>query len=145
MAIISRATIRAEVAAGLATALTTAKTVAAYQKTQWLASDTPLVRVMSAGSGRPQLTEQGLRSTFRLAVDFWVLLSLSGGSWTAEDAENAIDRLELDLITWMAANQLGHSWTALTYDGISYVEPVKVDRGEVYLVERVLLTVEVFG
>ena len=145
MAIISRATIRAEVAAGLATGLATAKTVAAYQKTQWLASDTPLVRVMSAGSGRPQLTEQGIRSTFRLAVDFWVLLALAGGYWTAEDAEGAIDKLELDLITWMAANQLGHTWTALTYDGMSYVEPVKVDRGEIYLVERVLLTVEVFG
>lgn len=142
---INRKAVRVELAAGLAAGLTTAKTVAAYQRTQWAISDTPLVRVMSGGSLRPQLTEQGMRSTFRYAVDVWVLLALQDNSWTAEDAEDTIDQIEYEIVSWLTANQLGHTWTGVQYEGMSYIEPVNIERGEIYLVERVGVAVEVYG
>ena len=105
---------REAIAAGLEETCTTAQAVYSYAvsdfKSQW-----PVVRVMSRGSERPPMTGAGIRSRFTFLVDVWVLFRDPAASWSEEDAENTLDALEQEIISWMTEHQGGEVWTNIYY------------------------------
>lgn len=135
---ISRRAVRESIAAGLAAGLPSAQAVYGYQETD-LQGQSPTVRVYTAGAQRPQLPATGIRSRFRYTVELWVLFEDEAA------AENTLDQLEYELITWLGANQIGDLWQALMYEGESVVDNVRVSAGSVWLVEEIHLVAEVYG
>ena len=144
---ISRKDVRRALGDGLAANMTTAQVIYRYQKSNF-AGQSPVVRVFSARSLRPQKTSHGgVRSQFGFTVQLWVLYAGDKMQVSEESAEDTLDQLELELITWLVANQgdqAGTLWTSLKYGGWSVVDNVKVV-GNTYLVEDVLVIAEVFG
>ena len=138
----NRKDIRKAVAAGLVTAMTTAQAVYGYQKSDF-DQQSPVVRVYSSGSERPSITARGARSKFFLSVEIWVLYA-TGATWTEENAEDAIDTLEKELIGWIADNQVTSLWTHLEYARPSLMGTVTVG-GVPYLVEEFSIAVQVYG
>lgn len=136
---ISRKAVRDAIAAGLAAGMPSAQAVYGHQQTN-LAGQSPAVRVYTAGGERPQLPATGIRSRFRYNVEIWVLFTNDEAG-----AEDLLDQLEYELITWLGANQIGELWQALMYDGESVVDNVRVTAGDVWLVEEVHLVAEVYG
>lgn len=139
---ISRRVVREAIALGLAAGMPTAQAVYNHQKTAF-DGQSPVVRILSVGSERPSMTERGIRSKLMFLVQVWVLFTPSG-AWSEADAENALDQLELELISWIVANQQTELWTGLRYERRSLVETVKV-AGDVYLVEDVMIQADVYG
>lgn len=145
---ISRKDIRRALGDGLAANMPTAQAIYRYQKSD-LKGQSPVVRVFSARSLRPQKTGHGgVRSQFGFVVQLWVLYAGDGiQNWSEEGAEDTLDQLEYELISWMVQNQgdqVGTLWTSLKYGGWSVVDNVKV-AGNTYLVEDVPVIAEVFG
>ena len=140
---ISRRVVREALAGGLRAACAGAQAVYAYGasdfRSQW-----PVVRVMSRGSNRPAVTAAGVRSQFVFLVDVWVLYKDAEAGWTEEDAENTLDALEREIISWIAANQGGETWTSIYYRGASTVD-VALIAGEPWLTEAIQVTAEVYG
>lgn len=138
---ISRRVIREAIAAGLQTSCESAQAVYAYGisdfQGRW-----PLVRVMSRGSERPPMTAAGIRSRFAFLIDIWVLFK--GPDWTEQAAENALDAIEQEVISWLTENQGGELWTNIYYNGPSAAEVVKV-AGEPWLTEAIQVIAEVYG
>lgn len=142
---VSRREIREAIAAGLAASLPSAQAVYGYL-VQNLQQQSPAVRVFSVGTLRPQLTAQGIRSTFYVMVQLWVAIR----DGVEEQAENQLDALEHELTGWLVAHQSGAAlaepapWTALQYDRPSIVDNVTV-AGMAYVVEDIVLRAEVYG
>lgn len=139
---ISRKTVREVIAAGLAGNVPSAQAVYGYAKADF-SGQSPVVRVMSASVLRPQLAQQGIRSMMRFTVDVWVLLG-DQGNWSEQDAENTMDTIEHEIVTWVTGNQNNGTWTSLLYDRETDIQPVVV-AGEAWLVEEITLRAEVYG
>ncbi len=139
---ISRKDVRQALASGLTTALTGAQAVYRYQKSDF-DQQSPVVRILSSGSERPAMTAQGIRSKFSFTVELWVLYA-NGATWTEENAEDAMDTLEQQVISYVAANQVTSTWTTLRYGRPSTLGNVTVG-GAPYLVEEIVLVAEVYG
>ena len=138
---VSRDIVRKAIVAALRPALTVAQTVEGHKaniQAQW-----PAVFVLTAGSLRPQVTEQGIRSDFHYLAQLWVLYH-KDGMWTEGEAEDALDALEHQLAEWMANHQVGQLWTSLMFEGRSQVGII-TEGGEPYLVEEIPIKVEVWG
>jgi hypothetical protein len=142
MSAISRKVVREAIGAGLAANLPSAQAVYSYAKANFN-GQSPVVRINSESSERPGLTQQGIRSFFRFTIEIWVLLSDRDG-WTEQDAEDALDTLEHEIITWMTQNHNTSLWTTLTYDGQSSII-VAIDGGDTWLIERIPIRAEVYG
>ncbi len=138
----NRKDIRKAVAAGLSASMPTAQAVYGYQKSDF-GQQSPVVRVYSSGSERPSITARGARSKFFFVVEIWVLYA-AGATWTEENAEDAIDTLEKELIEWIGANQVNSLWTHLEYARPSLMGTVTVG-GIPYLVEEFSLAAQVYG
>ena len=140
---IGRRAIREAIAAGLETTCASAQAVYSYAvsdfKAQW-----PVIRVMSRGSERPPITGAGMRSRFVFLVDVWVLFRDASAGWTEQDAENALDALELEIISWLTDNQGGEVWTNIYYTSASTVDVINI-AGEPWLTEAIQVTAEVYG
>lgn len=138
---LNREIVRDAIADEMRPALTVAQVVEGHQKAsvggQW-----PAVLLFGAGSLRPQVTEQGIRSEFYYVAQLWVLY-YKDGLWTEAQAEDTLDALEQQLAEWMANHQVGELWTTLMFDGRSRVSIV-VAGGESYLVEEVPIRAEVY-
>lgn len=137
----NRETVRDAIVAGLAPAMTLAQLVVGHQKAN-IGSQWPAVLVFTAGSERPQVTEQGIRSRFHYVAQLWVLYYDKEGGWTEANAEDALDALEQQFTAWMANNQVNEVWTTLMFDGRSRV--VVTAPGESYLVEEIPIVAEVY-
>lgn len=140
---ISRRAVREALAAGLTEACASAEAVYACGVSEF-GSRWPVVRVMSRGSERPAITAAGIRSRFTFLVDVWVLYRDGAAGWSEQDAENALDGLEREIIGWLSENQVGGLWTAIYYDGRSAVDVVSI-AGEPWLTEAIQVTAEVYG
>lgn len=137
----NRELVRDAIVVGLQPALTVAQLVVGHQKAN-LQGQWPAVMVFTAGSVRPQVTEQGIRSEFHYIVQLWVLY-YQEGLWTEAQAEDTLDALEQQLTEWMANNQVGELWTSLAFNGQSTVSIVTV-AGEPYLMEEIKVMAEVY-
>lgn len=139
---VSRKVIREAIAAGLLSGVTSAQAVYSYAAADF-AGQSPVVRVSSSSSERPQMTAAGIRSMMRFTIDVWVLLSDRDG-WNEQDAENTLDTVEHEIITWLVANQNTDDWTSLQYDAASTIFPAIVG-GDTYLIEEITVRAEVYG
>lgn len=136
----SREVVRDAVVAGMRPALTVAQSVEGHKANiqgQW-----PAVRLLTAGSLRPQVTERGVRSEFYYVAQLWVLY-YKEGLWTEAEAEDTLDALEQQLAEWLANNQVGEIWTGLMFDGRSRVGTYN-EGGETFLVEEIPIKAEVY-
>jgi len=111
------------------------KTVSS-SKVESLEGITPLVVVLSSGSGRERLTYQGDRASFRLLVQTWVRQSAAG--WTQAQAEDALDKIEAGIAAVVEENQGTANWETLEYDGDSSIYEAVV-AGVPYYVESIPL------
>lgn len=145
MSVLSRETVRDEIASGLTTALAALAQAVYGQQEPVQAGLSPCVRVMGAGSRRPIVPETGRRSRFRYTVQVWVLAYARDGSWTAAQAEDRLDALEQAIAQWFGDNQLGHNWTAIEYADYSNITSAVTEAGETYLVEDIPIEVYVYG
>lgn len=139
---VSRDIVRKAIVAALRPALTVAQRVEGHKANiqgQW-----PAVFVLTAGSMRPQVTEQGIRSDFHYLLQLWVLYYSRDAGWDEGDAEDTLDALEQQLAEWSANHQVGELWTGLMFEGRSRVGVVN-EGGEPYLVEEIPIKVEVWG
>lgn len=146
MSVISRRATRYAIADSLRPALPTAATVYPYMYSNFKNGPSPVVRLMNAGSNRPPIEEAGIRSVFYFMLQFWVVYFEDGTPAVQEQAEETLDQLEVEFVTWLAANQVkpADQWTMVSYDNRSTVETVKVS-GFYYVVESIPLAVEVYG
>lgn len=143
---VNRKTIRQAIAAGLAANMPSAQAVYGYQRSKF-DGRASVVRVFSASADRPMFAEQGIRSEFGFIVQLWVLYaSPTTQVWSESEAEDKLDDLEYELISWIVDNQVPADmlWTALRYARGSVVDTHKVG-GESYLVEDVFVVAEVYG
>jgi hypothetical protein len=140
---VSRKIIRDALAAGLAAGMPSAAAVYGYQKTDF-GSLSPVVRIAAAGVLRPQMEARGIRSEFRFSVQLWVLFAGTGQGWTEADAEDQLDQLEYELISWISNNQNTGDWTGIQYSDLTVVDVLDIS-GTLYLVEEIPLTVRVWG
>ena len=146
MAVINRRAIRQAIVNDLRPAMPTAAAVYPYMFSNFKDGPSPVVRLMNAGSNRPPIEEAGNRSTFYFMLQSWVIYFEDGTPEVQEQAEDTLDQLEFEFVTWMAANQVrpADQWTMLLYEGRSTVRTVKVS-GFYYVVESIPLGVEVYG
>ena len=149
MSRVNRKTVRATIAAGLAANMPSAAAVYAYQRSK-LDGMASVVRIFSASSDRPAMTGNAeeshpLWTQLGFICQLWVLTaSATGQTYTEAEAEDRLDDLEYELITWVAANQnpSGGAWVDLRYDRPSFVDTYKAGN-ELYLVEDIFLTATV--
>lgn len=139
---VSRAEARKALATELTTALPTAQVVYDHMKGGF-AGQSPVVRVMSAGSERRRFTPQGGRGELHFTVQFWVMYASPGNNWSEEDAENAIDQLEYELAEYVDSNRQGNPWKSLEYSTRSGIELVRLE-GKPYLIEDVPIVMKVY-
>lgn len=139
---INRKVVREAIGAGLAANLPSAQAVYNHARADF-GGQSPVVRISSESSERPGLTQQGIRSVFRYMIEIWVLLTDRDG-WTERDAEDTLDTVELEIISWMIQNHNTDLWSSLTYDGQSTVV-VAIDGGDTWLIERIPIRAEVHG
>lgn len=139
---VSRKLIRETIAAGLAVNLPSAQAVYNHSKADF-GGLSPVVRISSESSERPGLTRQGIRSIFRFTIEVWVLLTDRDG-WTEKDAEDTLDTLETEIITWITQNHNTALWSTLVYDGQTTII-VAIDGGDTWLIERIPIRAEVYG
>jgi hypothetical protein len=109
------------------------KTVSAH-KEERLEGNSPLVVVLSRGSGRERLTFAGDQATFEFLVQVWVLQKATG--WTQEQAEDALDRIESLIADTYETNRRDDEWEILEYNGKSRVFEASV-AGVPYYVESI--------
>lgn len=142
----SRKGVREEIGTGLTTALAALAQDVYDHQARVIGTASPVVRVYSVGSFRPQRTGRGLRSVFRFVIQVWVLYGdEETETYTEEEAEDLLDDIEKGVIDWMDDNQNNQIWT-----GIQYLAPGSEVRNvrigsEVYLVEDIPIEVQVYG
>lgn len=104
----------------------------------------PVVRVMSAGSERSEVTyDTDYYTAFFFTVECWVLKVDPASSWTEADAEDRLDLLEKTIADTLAANYSnGAAWDRVMPDGRSTVIDGSLLGGDDYLVEVIPVRAE---
>lgn len=125
------------------TAALTVQEVYGYQSRD-LNRQSPVVRILSAGSERPQLTLKGSRSTLYFIIEIWVLQSESATGWTEEDAERALNDIEAATADWIVANRTNDTWQKIYHTRPSVVSVINDTHGETHLLERIPVTAEAY-
>lgn len=149
MTVASRATVRKAIANKLAAAgvMPTAKgNIYAYMYSGF-AGASPVVRVMSGGSMRPQDTQHGVPSRFYFTIQCWVLAYERGDTAQQAAAEDTLDALENELVAWLGDLTVRSSpglWRDLAWFDTSRIE-VKLAQGHQYIVEDIPIEVKVDG
>lgn len=139
---VNRSAIRAALATALATGLPSAQAVYGYQRGGF-DGQTPVVRVMSAGSYRTRFTAQGGRGELFFLVQAWVLYVDPDLGWTEAQAEERLDQLEYELAVWMESNRNTDNWSWIEMAGRSFINVVRF-QGQPYLVEDIPTLVKVY-
>lgn len=101
------------------------------------AGASPLVLVLSSGSGRPMETYGELEPRIYLDIRSYVLLSTPDGTWTKVDAEARLDAIEAGIARLILANHSAALWHTFGYAGRSKVEDVMTIDGFVYRRETI--------
>lgn len=145
----SRATVRKAIASQLkATGVmpTAQGNIYAYMYSGF-AGASPVVRVMSGGSFRPRDAHHGTPSRFYFTVQLWVLAYERGDAAQQAAAEDTLDALEAELVTWLgnlAVRAQPGLWRDLGTFDTSRVD-VRTAQGHQYIVEDVPIEVTVNG
>ena len=104
---------------------------------------TPVVLVLSGGSGRDLTSYDDVTPRYLLDVKTYVLLGKADDSeWSSEDTEAKLDTLEAQIAAIVEANGVHPLWQSLTYSGMSRVEDVMSIDGFVYRRETTRLLAE---
>jgi len=137
----SRETVRDALVALLSTALVgvglPAKTVTG-SKVEKLAGLTPLVSVLSTGSWRETLSFQGMKASFQLEIQAWVLQEATG--WTNAQAEDALDSIESIVAGVIETSRGTDTWSVIEYSAPTMVIDMAVT-GTPFFMERMPITV----
>lgn len=140
MTIRNRGAYRKQIASLLADSITVAD-VDNHQSE--LDGRSPVVRVMSAGSNRPDVESSGYYSQFRFVLQAWVLAEPQSG-YTLADAEDVLDDVEAEIASWVENSQnIPEWWAGIQYSTFSNVSKVKIG-GEMWLTEDVMITLETY-
>lgn len=113
-------------------------TVESYQTDP--AGRSPLVQIVSSGSLRNDIRKGGSSGPLMVSVHCFVVHADPNSSWTEEDAENAIDDLEYQVVTCLEANQNTSLWTSIGWEMPSMVDRVSIG-GVPYLYEVIPLVI----
>lgn len=114
-----------------------------YPKLKY-AGASPLIALMSTGSGREPSGYSETQPRFYLTAYVFVLLSDPANNWTETDAEDAIDAIERLFSATLIANQETANWQNIQYSGRTTVDMWLID-GVPYLREQIPLLVECQG
>lgn len=135
----NRQTIRETIASGLSAAVTSAQAVYTHASGD-IAGQSPVLRVLSAGSLRQPLSQRGNRALFYLTIQVWVLYADPDAGYTEQNAEDALDQIENQIAAWLASsNSIAQ---VINFAGRSAVTAVDLG-GEAYMVEEIPLEVSV--
>ena len=107
----------------------------------------PIVCVLSAGSGRPPNTFGTHGAEFHFEVQIWVLYADPDATpaWTEADAEDRLDLIEKQVAGVIENNAaVAGFWDDIDYDGRSTVADVAVRGGAAYVLERIPVLVEIY-
>lgn len=109
-----------------------------------LGGQSPVVRIMSAGTDRSEATyDTDFYTTFFFTVECWVLKVETSSSWTEADAEDRLDLLEKTIADTLTANYAnGSAWDRISFDGRSNVVDGSLLGGENYTVEIIPIRAE---
>lgn len=149
---VNRKDVRDAIVSSLALEVPSAVAVYGYLKSGF-EGDSPIVRVMSAGSERQEVGEAvGYESKFFFDLQIMVLLYEEGSDAdaVAELAADVLDQVEFEVFTWFANHQMQQdgdgslSWTVAKWETRSAVAPYSVGT-HFYLVETIPIIVEVSG
>lgn len=146
---INRGLIRKALAAGLAAALPgaspllTSLSVYDYMRSGF-EGKSPVLRVVTAGSLRPEAYANGIRSQFYYSVQFFVIYYQDGDPSVQAQAEDILDELEIQAFTWIADNQQTDLWTELRFDQRSRSTVVKLGPHQ-YIMEDIPVVARVYG
>lgn len=103
----------------------------------------PAMRVLSAGSERPKLTNRGRSARMLFSVQIWVLAVDPDAGWTEQQAEDALDACEQQVADAVdAGNHKTDVWAGLDIVGQSEVTR-EILGGKQYLFEEVTVAVTV--
>jgi hypothetical protein len=138
----SRQTVREALAASLATAYSAVSAV--YDHKPDKLSGSPAVLVLSAGSDRTRGTTQGFGAVFFFEIRHLVLHMDAATGWTEEDAEDALDTMDLELARWMddVGNRKTANWKSVRFIERSLVVMTEL-AGKPYIQESHQMAVHV--
>jgi hypothetical protein len=148
MAATNRETARDALAALLQSALVgsgkPAQAVYGYKVSDFQ-GQSPVVMVMSGGSGREELTyDVDWDNIFFLVIKVFVLYADPAAGWTEAMAEDRLDLIEKTIADTLSANysHSGGAWERIGYDGRSQVIEVVSEAGDPYVVEIIPIRAE---
>ncbi len=149
---INRKDLRNDIVNSLKLAIPSAQAVYGYLKSGF-EGDSPIVRVMSAGSLRQEVGEAtGYESEFFFDLQIMVLLYEEGSDAdvVAELATDTLDQVEFEVFQWFSDHQQvqdddgSTKWKVAKWESRSAVAPYSVGT-HFYLVETIPIIVEVAG
>jgi len=107
----------------------------------------PIVCVLSAGSGRPPTAFGTHGAEFHFEVQIWVLYADPGATpaWTEALAEDRLDLIEKEVAEVIENNaSIAGYWKDIDYDGRSIVVDITVRGGAAYVLEKIPILVEIY-
>lgn len=107
----------------------------------------PIVCVLSAGTGRPPNTFGSHGALFYFEIQTWVLYADPDATpvWTEALAEDRLDLIEKEVGEVIEENTaVSGYWDDLDYDGRSTVADVIVRGGDAYVLEKIPVLVEIY-
>lgn len=127
----TRAETREALGAGLRANVPSAQVVYTSQVSSF-GGQSPVLVLTSAGSARNRQTLAGQGAEYRFNLHVLVLYSDAASGWTEADAENALDAIEAEVATFVAANARGGAnWSGLAYaDPTDARDPAVIDGSE---------------
>jgi hypothetical protein len=136
---VSRATVRAALAALLTTGVSAAQRVYDHQA-ELLNGESPVVCVTSASSERARMTLGDTRGRAGFVVDVHLFVAYKATGWTPKQAEDMLDTLEQQVAAVVFANPRTTSWAGLAYAEPSVARDTVTIGGTVYLHEVVAVS-----
>ena len=149
---VNRKGLRNDIVQSLALSVPSAQAVYGYLKSGF-EGDSPVVRMMSAGSQRQEVGEaQGYESQLFFDLQILVLLYEEGADAdaVAELASDQLDQVEFEIFQWFSDHQQVQDddgmpkWVVAKWENRSTVVPYAVGT-HFYLVETIPIIVEVAG
>lgn len=107
----------------------------------------PIVCVLSAGTGRPPNTFGTHGAEFHFEIQVWVLYADPDATpaWTEALAEDRLDLIEKEVAEVIENNAaVSGFWNDIDYDGRSIVADVTVRGGDAYVLEKIPVLVEIY-
>jgi hypothetical protein len=86
----------------------------------------PVVVVSSGGTLRERFTFKNTRPVYTFTIHVFVLYADEAGTWTEQDAEDALDDIEEIIASTIQANQKSPYWETISFDAPSQTAGVMV-------------------